>query len=372
MPDQALDPLRAARLPGLQGRDGEALPRLQGALPERRRRRGAAAAAVQLGDRAGRQGRSCSTRSTRRPPPRWSSWRRARASRSSPTTGRSPTRRPTSTSPSTTKAIGKAIAEIAGPAPRRRRASPRQGRRAADQRLADRRGRRPDQEGRPRGPGQPAATRRWPSSTRPTGRRRRRRSGRAARSRASATRSSASSPPTTAPAAAPSPPSRRPASNPVPPVTGNDATIAALQLIIAGDQYNTISKPSRDRRRPRRPRSPCKLLDGETPEPKTTLYNTPSELFVPAVVTPENIKAEIFDKEHQQRRGRLHRPLCRRLQGARHHSDRAIPAGRPAPAGPSSTGRHAGMTETANAATRRRADPEPARRLARTSARSRR
>ncbi len=31
---------------------------------------------------------------------------------------------------------------------------------------------------------------------------------------------------------------------PLPPVTGNDATIAALQLIIAGDQYNTISKPS--------------------------------------------------------------------------------------------------------------------------------
>ena len=31
-------------------------------------------------------------------------------------------------------------------------------------------------------------------------------------------------------------------------------------------------------------------------EPKTTLYNTPSELFVPAVVTKENIKAEIFDK----------------------------------------------------------------------------
>ncbi|MGO8147920.1 hypothetical protein AB9F42_34445, partial [Rhizobium leguminosarum] len=32
--------------------------------------------------------------------------------------------------------------------------------------------------------------------------------------------------------------------DPVPPVTGNDETIAALQLIIAGDQYNTISKPS--------------------------------------------------------------------------------------------------------------------------------
>ena len=32
--------------------------------------------------------------------------------------------------------------------------------------------------------------------------------------------------------------------NPVPPVTGNDATIAGLQLIISGDEYNTISKPS--------------------------------------------------------------------------------------------------------------------------------
>ncbi len=32
--------------------------------------------------------------------------------------------------------------------------------------------------------------------------------------------------------------------NPVPPVTGNDATLAGLQLIIAGDEYNTILKPS--------------------------------------------------------------------------------------------------------------------------------
>jgi D-xylose transport system substrate-binding protein len=32
--------------------------------------------------------------------------------------------------------------------------------------------------------------------------------------------------------------------NPVPPVTGNDATLAGVQLIVAGDQYNTISKPS--------------------------------------------------------------------------------------------------------------------------------
>ena len=83
--------------------------------------------------------------------------------------------------------------------------------------------------------------------------------------------------------------------NPVPPVTGNDATIAALQLIISGDQYNTISKPS-EIVAAAAANVAVKLLKGETPEAKTTLYNTPSELFVPAVVTSENVKAEIFDK----------------------------------------------------------------------------
>ena len=83
--------------------------------------------------------------------------------------------------------------------------------------------------------------------------------------------------------------------DPLPPVTGNDATIAALQLIIAGDQYNTISKPSEIVARAAAEVAVA-FLKGETPEAKTTLYDTPSELFVPAVVTRENIKAEIFDK----------------------------------------------------------------------------
>ncbi|MDQ0419698.1 substrate-binding domain-containing protein [Rhizobium sp. CRIBSB] len=87
--------------------------------------------------------------------------------------------------------------------------------------------------------------------------------------------------------------------NPVPPVTGNDATIAALQLIISGDQYNTISKPS-EIVAAAAANVAVTLLKGETPEAKTTLYNTPSELFVPAVVTAENIKAEIFDKGIQK------------------------------------------------------------------------
>ena len=83
--------------------------------------------------------------------------------------------------------------------------------------------------------------------------------------------------------------------DPVPPVTGNDATIAALQLIISGDQYNTISKPS-EIVAAAAANIAVAFLKGETPEAKTSLYDTPSELFVPAVVTAGNIKAEIFDK----------------------------------------------------------------------------
>lgn len=82
--------------------------------------------------------------------------------------------------------------------------------------------------------------------------------------------------------------------DPLPPVTGNDATIAALQLIIAGDQYNTISKPS-EIVAAAAADAAVKLMNGETPEATTSLYNTPSQLFVPAVVTQENIKELIFD-----------------------------------------------------------------------------
>lgn len=83
--------------------------------------------------------------------------------------------------------------------------------------------------------------------------------------------------------------------DPVPPVTGNDAEIAALQLIISGDQYNTISKPS-EIVATAAAQIAVQFLEGKTPEAKTELYGTPSELFVPTVVTAENIKAEIFDK----------------------------------------------------------------------------
>ncbi|MEW5560488.1 sugar ABC transporter substrate-binding protein [Enterobacter asburiae] len=85
---------------------------------------------------------------------------------------------------------------------------------------------------------------------------------------------------------------------PIPPVTGNDATIAALQLIIAGDQYNTISKPS-EIVAAAAAKVAVQLINGQKPKATSTLYNTPSQLFVPAVITAKNIKAEIFDKKIQ-------------------------------------------------------------------------
>lgn len=84
--------------------------------------------------------------------------------------------------------------------------------------------------------------------------------------------------------------------DPNPPVTGNDATIAGLQLIIAGDQYNTISKPSEIVAAAAADVA-VGLLSGETPKAEATLFNTPSKLFVPALVTAQNLKAEIVDKQ---------------------------------------------------------------------------
>jgi D-xylose transport system substrate-binding protein len=84
--------------------------------------------------------------------------------------------------------------------------------------------------------------------------------------------------------------------DPVPPVTGNDATIAGLQLIIAGDQYNTISKPS-EIVAAAAAKVAIALLKGQSPKADVYLFGTPTQLFVPTLVTQGNLKAEIIDKE---------------------------------------------------------------------------
>ena len=84
--------------------------------------------------------------------------------------------------------------------------------------------------------------------------------------------------------------------DPIPPVTGNDATIAGLQRIIAGIQYNTISKPSEIVAAAAADVA-VKLIEGETPKADTKLFNTPTRLFTPTLVTAKNLKAEIVDKK---------------------------------------------------------------------------
>jgi D-xylose transport system substrate-binding protein len=83
--------------------------------------------------------------------------------------------------------------------------------------------------------------------------------------------------------------------NPVPAVTGNDATTAGLQLIIAGDQYNTILKPS-EIVAGAAAKVAVGFLDGKPVKGETTLFKTPTQLFKPAVITQKNIKAEVVDK----------------------------------------------------------------------------
>lgn len=82
----------------------------------------------------------------------------------------------------------------------------------------------------------------------------------------------------------------------LPPVTGNDAEIAAIQRIIAGDQYNTISKPIRIVAEATAEVA-VQMISGETPKGETELFDTPSQLFIPEVVTLENVKEVIFDGE---------------------------------------------------------------------------
>lgn len=83
--------------------------------------------------------------------------------------------------------------------------------------------------------------------------------------------------------------------NPNPPVSGNDATVAGLQLIIAGDQHNTINKPS-EIVGGAAAEAADKLLNDEEPEANDELFGSPTKLYEPTLVTADNLKAEIIDK----------------------------------------------------------------------------
>ncbi|OHV43456.1 substrate-binding domain-containing protein [Pseudofrankia sp. BMG5.36] len=80
---------------------------------------------------------------------------------------------------------------------------------------------------------------------------------------------------------------------PVPPVTGNDAELAAVQRVISGDQFNTISKPIKIVAEAAADIA-YKFVQGQPPAAKATLFDTPSELFTPTVVTKDNVKEALF------------------------------------------------------------------------------
>ena len=86
---------------------------------------------------------------------------------------------------------------------------------------------------------------------------------------------------------------------PVPPVTGNDAVTAAAQLIVAGDQYNTINKPIHIVATAAA-KAAYDLLQGKTPTPNATVFGTPSDIFTPFVVTQKNIKQQLIDSGLQK------------------------------------------------------------------------
>ena len=88
----------------------------------------------------------------------------------------------------------------------------------------------------------------------------------------------------------------RSAGGEVPPVTGNDAELAAVQRIVAGDQFNTISKPISTVAEAAAEVA-CSFAQGEAVEGETELFGTPSQLFEPTVVTQENLVEVIVDGE---------------------------------------------------------------------------
>jgi simple sugar transport system substrate-binding protein/D-xylose transport system substrate-binding protein len=80
----------------------------------------------------------------------------------------------------------------------------------------------------------------------------------------------------------------------VPPISGNDAELAAIQRIVSGDQYNTISKPIKIVAEAAAEVAHG-FVQGKPPAGQTTLFDTPSQLFTPTVVTQENVATEVFE-----------------------------------------------------------------------------
>lgn len=76
--------------------------------------------------------------------------------------------------------------------------------------------------------------------------------------------------------------------SPWPPVTGQDAELAAIQRIVAGDQFMTVYKAIKPEAE-RAAELAVALLNGERPDADTQVEGVPSFLLEPVVVTRDNI-----------------------------------------------------------------------------------
>jgi D-xylose transport system substrate-binding protein len=85
--------------------------------------------------------------------------------------------------------------------------------------------------------------------------------------------------------------------NPIPPVTGQDAELAAIQRIIAGDQYMTVYKAYKPEAE-KTAELAVDLLKGNKPPADATINNgqkdVPSFLLTPVAVTKENVKDTVI------------------------------------------------------------------------------
>ena len=80
---------------------------------------------------------------------------------------------------------------------------------------------------------------------------------------------------------------------PLPPVTGQDAELAAIQRILAGDQALTIYKAIKPEAEDAA-KAALALANGETPEASADKEGVPATLLEPIVVTKDNVKDTVI------------------------------------------------------------------------------
>ncbi|WP_223145119.1 substrate-binding domain-containing protein [Actinotalea subterranea] len=87
--------------------------------------------------------------------------------------------------------------------------------------------------------------------------------------------------------------------DPVPPVTGQDAELAAIQRIVAGDQYMTVYKAISQQARTAAEIA-VQVVHGQTPAATSSVQDVPAVLLAPVSVTQEQVENVIV-------RGGVHR-----------------------------------------------------------------